>query len=176
MKTITITVIVFLGFTALLLSIKAACRHPKNEKALTRVDEAIENLEFRISNGIPAFIKELERQAADIRKEMTEQSSYALNDSLHNEMEEIARLLIAVESYKQQCESTMSNLRSAKRRIKRTLASSKHLGVEAEAFYKEIANIEKEAAAHLEVELGTKLGSGAIEDTLIQSKLEELMK
>ena len=143
---------------------------------LDRLQEKRAELERRIAQGIPAFRRELYQQASEVRIQIAGEQSASVRDTLERELREIAASLAALDNDEEECRQTIARMRSAERRLKRTLSSQEHLGKPAADALAEIARLEQEAARRLEVRLGVKLGGGAIEDTMIESKLQELRR
>ncbi len=131
-------------------------------------------LQTRIDKGIPTFRQALRDQAKEVTAEMQAAASESVKATLRMELRDIARLLAATEEYERQCRDTLVRVGSAVRRLERLEASERHLGLDDEQALKELWTLEREAGARLEVRLGTKLGSGAIEDALVEDQLRKL--
>ena len=147
---------------------------PRSGAPLDRVEDQRRALEERLAMGIPDFRRLLHEQAGEIWAARANANSNATRQQLGSELRDVARLLVALDAYERECEDMVIRLRSAERRIQRQLASEESLGPDASGLLAEVESLEQEAGAKLAVRLDPRLGSGPIDELLVDEQLRRL--
>ena len=143
------------------------------EAQLHRLSERERGLDLRLLQGIPEFRRQLFADADAVRMELP-RASEASKLRLREELREIARLLLAVESEEESTKELLVRIRQEVRRLER-LRSSKEVLVQEDALLVELDRIWQQAGSQLSRPLDRELGAGAIGELRVDAKLRELL-
>lgn len=139
---------------------------------LARLDSREVELQERQEVGIPAFRQRLRQDAQEVQAALAS-ASPAVAGSLGDELEEIARLLVALKQEESAVADLLVRLRQEQRRLGRLRSTRETLG-DNDELLAELDRIWIEAGTRLNRPLDERLGRGVIEERQVQDWVARL--
>jgi len=143
-------------------------------RQLARFSEQHRALEMRLIDGIPQFRRKLRSDAADV-KQAIGKATQATKIRLQDELKEIARLMLALEKEEVETKDLIVRLEQEQRRLERLRDTRQYLG-DNDALHDELDSMWQQAQQRINKPLDAKLGTGIIENTQVDQKVDELLK
>lgn len=153
----------------------ALFRSPWVEGNLRVVRYQQQRLKRELTTGVPRLRQCLEDQAGDVRRELDD-ATPSREVELRSELREIARTLLALDRYEEQCVQTVSQLAGMERKLVRIRETKAYLGEDRDEVLDRLSQATQVASGQITRSLDSRLDGGAIEQAQVESKVQELLK